>query len=374
MLPKVPGTISEVADQFTAHQVWEGEIQDLKKQLKYAYTREDGVKCGLYQFVLLDGDPSLVMTVCEGPTDFGVEFAKLTHGEVHVFRNGVEVVAIPEGGGIPAVVGYASTYIQKELAATFMGFRTQLVRRGTTTRQSDGAEAYDFWHYPLIDVMTDMDGDFTVTWRYINYLDGSIEYDSGDIVNTFPGLAGGRTERLELRDNREPSAPGGICNGVSCRDTRRGESIAYGDLEGLLDGRWHRFKSDVSVLVASPSGAVASTIGVLEESFKTVGSLVRERPNLKVEARWRPTMIRVSRAELYRMLDYAKEKYRCALAPEDMIFWRNRILKLEEELEASTIEEIGEMPCEVCGGRIVEPQETESICPICRSVYSRTGY
>ena len=45
-------------------------------------------------------------------------------------------------------------------------------------------------------------------------------------------------------------------------------------------------------------------------------------------------MISVSRAELHRMIDHAKEGYRSALAPEDMIFWRNRILRLEEELEA----------------------------------------
>ena len=45
-------------------------------------------------------------------------------------------------------------------------------------------------------------------------------------------------------------------------------------------------------------------------------------------------MISIRRAEIYRMLDHAKEGYRNALAPEDMIFWRNRILKLENELEA----------------------------------------
>ena len=46
-------------------------------------------------------------------------------------------------------------------------------------------------------------------------------------------------------------------------------------------------------------------------------------------------MFSVSRAELHKMLDHAKEGYRSALAPEDMIFWRNRILKLEKELASA---------------------------------------
>lgn len=152
----------------------------------------------------------------------------------------------------------------------FAGFREELIQQPhqTTTRQRDGVEAYDFWHYPLIDLTPDVGGDFTVTWRYVNSVDGSVAYDSGDIVNVF-SLVGGVVQRLELRDTRLGD-PGGV---PGPRDTLRGESIAYGDPDGLLDGAWHRITSNVSVSVTSPSGNVASTSGLLDETFMSVRRL-----------------------------------------------------------------------------------------------------
>lgn len=152
----------------------------------------------------------------------------------------------------------------------FGGFRSEVRNQSqTTTRQSDGVSGYDFWYYPLIDLTADVSGDYTVVWRYINSINGSVDYDSGDITNVFTGLSAGQTVRLELRDTR-PGDPGGV---PGPRDTLRGEAIAHGDPEGLFDGAWHAFRSDVNVLASSPSGAVASTDGVLQESFMSVGAL-----------------------------------------------------------------------------------------------------
>lgn len=146
--------------------------------------------------------------------------------------------------------------------AEFAGFRTELRQTPTqtTTRQRDGAQAYDFWHYPLVAVTADVTGNFTVVWRYVNSVDGAPTYDSGDVTNGF-ALAGGQTQTLELRDTR------------AAADPARGESIAYGDPEGLFDGAWHTFRSEVAVTVVSPSGTQASAAGVLEEVFRSVGLL-----------------------------------------------------------------------------------------------------
>lgn len=144
--------------------------------------------------------------------------------------------------------------------AGFAGFRTE-VREGptqTTTRQSDGVQAYDFWHYPLVDVTADVDGQFQFVWSYKNYVDGGLVYQSGDIVNLFD-LLSGQVTRLELVDNRP--------------ENQRGGSIGYGDPDGFFDGVWHAFRSEVSVTVISPSGAQASASGVLQESFMTFGAL-----------------------------------------------------------------------------------------------------
>ena len=159
----------------------------------------------------------------------------------------------------------------------FAGFRTVLVEAPveTTTRKRDGAEAYDFWHFPLIRVTPDVNGDFRVDWAYYNYLDGAAAAVGEGIVNVFPGLRAGEPVTLELHDTRDPATTG--------RDPARGESIAYGDPDGLFDGVWHRFRSEVSVNVSSPSGAIASVGGVLDEVFRTVGVLVVEFAGFGVE-------------------------------------------------------------------------------------------
>ena len=148
----------------------------------------------------------------------------------------------------------------------FAGFRTEL-REGptqTTYRQRDGASAYDFWHYPLIDITADVSGEYVVEWDFKNYVDGTpAGFSTPTIVNRFP-LQGGQTTRIELRDTRPPETG---------RDPSRGESIAYGDPDGIFDGVWHTFRSEVTVTVISPSGAAVSASGVLEEVFKSVGLL-----------------------------------------------------------------------------------------------------
>jgi len=146
--------------------------------------------------------------------------------------------------------------------AKFTGFREELVQKPnqTTYRERDGAAAYDFWYFPLIDITADINGSFEILWEYDNKVDGIVGYRSGTITNMVT-LEGGRTTRVELRDTG-PTA-----------DPTRGESIAYGDPEGMFDGVWHAFSSTVSVTVRSPSGAEASATGVLSESFKSMGAL-----------------------------------------------------------------------------------------------------
>lgn len=142
----------------------------------------------------------------------------------------------------------------------FAGFRTEL-RSGpheTTYRQRDGAAAYDFWHYPLIDLTADVSGEFEIVWSYTNYVDGALDWESGPISNVFT-LVGTEVMRLELMD--------------TMGDPSRGQSIAYGDPDGIFDGVWHAFRSEVAVTVISPSGAQAATSGVLDEVFKSVGAL-----------------------------------------------------------------------------------------------------
>lgn len=150
----------------------------------------------------------------------------------------------------------------KVVGAEFAGFKTELVEapHQTTYRQRDGASAYDFRHYPLIDLTPDVDGDFTVEWFWTNTLNGGA-WGSSEvwIPNSFTGLSYGVTVRLQLVDVR----PGNV----------RGGSLAFGDPDGLFDGVWRTFHSDVQVRVVSPSGAEAATTGTLNEVFRSIGVL-----------------------------------------------------------------------------------------------------
>ena len=181
-----------------------------------------------------------------------------------------EVAVIGLLGTIAAVAAVAIARARKPPGpgVVFSGFRSELHGAKTTTRQRDGAEAYDFWHFPLVDITADVDGDFTVLWSYTNTLDGTPEYASSEITNVFT-LEGGKTTQVELRD--------------LVGDPRRGESIAYGDPDELFDGVWHAFKSTVSVHVTSPSGATATCTGVLTETFKTVGALAASFADFRVQ-------------------------------------------------------------------------------------------
>jgi hypothetical protein len=147
----------------------------------------------------------------------------------------------------------------------FQGFRTELIQEeeghNTTTRQSDGAQAYDFRHYPLVGVDPDIDGEYQIDWTWTNYLDGVQVFSSPLITNIFTALEGGVPVTLELTDNRA--------------DNNRGGSIAFGDPDGLFDGVWHTVETELSLTLTSPSGQTASlntglvTLGV----FQSVAAL-----------------------------------------------------------------------------------------------------
>lgn len=143
--------------------------------------------------------------------------------------------------------------------ASFAGFREQLIQGKTTTRKRDGATAYDFQHFPLLDITPDIFGTYTVTWGYTNKVDGSQTHVATGIVNTFNIKAVG-ANRVELRDTRATPP----------RDPARGESIGYGDPDQIFDGVWHRFQSAITATVKSPSGATVTVTGALDETFKSV--------------------------------------------------------------------------------------------------------
>ena len=164
--------------------------------------------------------------------------------------------------GVPVSLIIYSLSRPPALGARFAGFRTELIAAGTTTRQSTGQEAIDFRFYPRIILTPDVNGDFTVTWRYANLFNGAPEYATLDITNVFTGLTAGVESELELRDTRP--------------ENDRNESIAIGDVDfialGAVDGLWHSFQSNVSPIdIVSPSGAHAVIQGKLgPEDFKCV--------------------------------------------------------------------------------------------------------
>lgn len=177
------------------------------------------------------------------------------------------------GGAIAAAVTavgallYFLTQKPPGVLAEFAGFQAEAVETGTTTRQSTGETARDFQFYPLINVTPDINGNFTVAWRYVNYLDGAQTVDSGTITNVFTGLIAGAPVQLQLVDTR-PTPP---------RDPERNGSIAIGDKDfaglGKQDGEYHSFTSQVTVTVTSPSGTSKSVSGSLQDNFKSVGAL-----------------------------------------------------------------------------------------------------
>lgn len=149
------------------------------------------------------------------------------------------------------------------LSARVSDFKVKAIMGRTTTRRSTGEEATDFWIYPILIITGDVNGDYTITWRYTNNLGGNI-YESGDITNTVTLTAGVPTE-VWLKDTR-PEA-----------DPTRGQSIAIGDVDfialGIQDGNWYLFTSDVSGVVTSPTGATASFSGTFSDEFKSIGEL-----------------------------------------------------------------------------------------------------
>jgi len=162
------------------------------------------------------------------------------------------------------------------MKASLKGFALKIVdsEGQTTTRQTTGQTGKDFQFFPVIRVVPDVNGTFEVNWNWKNYFDGAaVGYSTPTIVNTFPNLVAGQAVDLQLIDNRDPSTG---------RDPSKNGSIAIGDdafiALGKQDGLWHRFKSDVTVLVKSPSGASANTGGSLgpdnyPENFKSAGLL-----------------------------------------------------------------------------------------------------
>jgi len=146
----------------------------------------------------------------------------------------------------------------------FAGFATEMIQTPsqTTTRQRDGATAYDFQNYPLIDVTTDVSGKVTVLWGWANTLDGTpAGHSGGQIITNAFDVIGGRVTRCQLVDNRPPPE-GNVRNG----------SLAFGDPDGLFDGLWHRVIGNLVIKVTSPLGAVVNIIGTLDETFKTVAA------------------------------------------------------------------------------------------------------
>jgi len=171
-------------------------------------------------------------------------------------------------GGI-VVVGGVGIYLATRKPsvaglATFGGFKQELIQASgqTTTRQRDGATAYDFWNFPLVNITPDIFGAYQVTWGWTNMVDGIVTFTATGIVNSFDITANG-VNQITLIDNRA-SPP---------RDPARGGSIAFGDIDGYFDGLWHRFQSSVNVTVKSPSGASATVTGALDETFKSIGKL-----------------------------------------------------------------------------------------------------
>lgn len=58
-----------------------------------------------------------------------------------------------------AALIYLLTRPKPTLGATFNGFNNIIqVHHETTTRQSDGAQGYDFWCYPRVNVTPDVSG------------------------------------------------------------------------------------------------------------------------------------------------------------------------------------------------------------------------
>lgn len=146
----------------------------------------------------------------------------------------------------------------------FAGFREELIQspsNQTTYRKSDGASAYDFWNFPIINIAASTAGTYNIDWSYSNYLDGKQGGLSGAIINTVQLVFNGQTKDVQLNDTRDPA--------VSLRDPNRGGSIAYGNPEALFDGVWHVFESRIYITVISPSGAMATCQGYLREEYKS---------------------------------------------------------------------------------------------------------
>lgn len=166
------------------------------------------------------------------------------------------------GGGAALIYALTRPKAQPAGMAQFAGFKIELIQEPhmTTTRQRDGATAYDFWHFPLLDITGDINGTYTVLWGWANSLDGAPGGSSGgQVISQAFALQGGATSRIQLTDTR----PGNV----------RGGSVAYGDPDRVFDGVWHLFTSNLTIRVTSPSGVVVNLTGVLNETFKSVGTL-----------------------------------------------------------------------------------------------------
>lgn len=171
---------------------------------------------------------------------------------------------VEEGCYFKRVYPYENLLAVSTIEARFLGFNTELVQNTSqnhaTLRGRDGASAYDFWNYPRVSITADVTGAYEIVWSYNNTLDGKLVGSSGGIANTVY-LAAGQIEEVQLKDNRD--------SGYSGRNPNRGESIAYGVPDLILDGAWHSLESTVDVNVRSPSGAIVFCRGKLSENFRT---------------------------------------------------------------------------------------------------------
>jgi len=181
------------------------------------------------------------------------------------------------GGGAALIYALTRPKVSGAELAKFAGFKTELMQEPhmTTTRQRDGATAYDFWHFPLLDITGDINGNYTVLWGWANSLDGVPGGNSGgQIISQTFALQGGLITRIQLTDTRAGNIRGG--------------SIAYGDPDGVFDGVWHVFASNLTIRVTSPSAAVVNLTPVLTETFKTVGALSANFVGWNIEQRAGP--------------------------------------------------------------------------------------
>lgn len=169
--------------------------------------------------------------------------------------------SIEEGCYYERVDQYDNSLIEPKVDARFLRFKTELVQSSsyqTPYMKGDGVLAYDFWYFPIVDITADVTGTYEIVWSYRNILDGNPGGFSGAIGNSVD-LVAWQSKEFELSDGRDLSTSG--------RDPHRGNSIAYGYPDSILDGEWHLFESIVSVTIISPSGATSSCQGFLREYF-----------------------------------------------------------------------------------------------------------